>query len=133
AEVDVTDLKENKDYKVDSKKPVGVTYMSVSSISVSITLGTVAEKDLNNVRVISRNLKSGYSVSAASTADAIVTVNLKGVSSVVDVIKSDDVVAYIDLEGLTEGTHEVDVKIEGSDSRVIYTSKTKKVTVTITK
>ncbi len=133
AEVDVTDLKENKDYKVDLKKPVGVTYMSVSSISVSITLGTVAEKDLNNVRVISRNLKSGYSVSAASTADAIVTVNLKGVSSVVDVIKSDDVVAYIDLEGLTEGTHEVDVKIEGSDSRVIYTSKTKKVTVTITK
>ena len=130
-EVDVSDLKENKDYKLDLAKPVGVTYMSVSSISVSITLGTVTERDLTNIRVVSRNLGTGYSVSAASTADAVVTVNLKGVSSVIEDISSEDLVAYIDLEGLTPGTHEVEVKIEGNDSRITYTSKTKKVTVTI--
>lgn len=132
-EVDVSDLKENKEYKLDLKKPVGITYMSVSSVTASITLGSVTERDLTNVRVVSRNLASGYSVSAASTSDAVVTVNLKGVSSVIEEISSEDIVAYIDLDNLTEGNHEVEVQIEGNDSRVTYTSKTKKVTVTITK
>lgn len=132
-EVDVSDLKENKEYKLDLAKPVGITYMSVSSVTVSITLGTVAERDLSNIRVVSRNLANGYSVSANSTSDAVVTVNLKGVSSIIEAIDSNDLVAYIDLAGLTEGTHEVEVQIEGADSRVTYTSKTKKVTVTISK
>lgn len=132
-EVDVADLKENKEYKLDLNKPVGVTYMSVSSVTVSLTLSTVAERDLTNIRVVSRNLANGYAVSAATTSDAVVTVNLKGVSNVIEGINSDNIVAYIDLQGLTEGTHEVDVKIEGTDSRVTYTSKTKKVTITITK
>lgn len=131
--VDVSDLKENKEYKLDLTKPVGVTYMSASSVTVSLSLGAVAERDLTNVRVASRNLASGYSVSAATTSDAIVTINLKGVSNVIEGIISDNLVAYIDLTGLTEGTHEVEVQIEGTDSRVTYTSKTKKVTVKITK
>ena len=132
-EVDVNDLKEDKNYKLDIPKPVGVTYMSANSVNVSVSLDTVSEVDLNNVRVVFRNLAEGYSVSAASTSDASVTVNLKGVSKVIDKITVADVVAYIDLEGLTEGTHEVEVKIEGNDSKVTYTSKTKKVKVTITK
>lgn len=132
-EVDVTDLKENKNYKLDLAKPVGVTYMSANSVNVSISLDTVSEVDLPNIRVVFRNLASGYSVSAASTSDAVVTVNLKGVSKVIEKITSDDIVAYIDLAGLTEGTHEVEVKIEGTDSKVTYTSKTKKVKVTISK
>lgn len=132
-EVDVTDLKENKNYKLDLPKPVGVTYMSANSANVSISLDTVSEVDLEDVRVVFRNLASGYSVSAASTQDAVVTVNLKGVSKVIEKITADDIVAYIDLAGLTEGTHEVEVKIEGTDSKVTYTSKTKKVKVTISK
>lgn len=132
-EIDVDELKENKDYKIDLTKPVGVSYMSVSSISVSVSLGAVSERDITNIIINKRNLASGYKVKAMSSADAMVTVNLKGVSSVIENISSDSIVAYIDLNGLTEGTHEVEVKIEGTDSRVSYTSKTKKVTVTITK
>lgn len=132
-DVDVTDLKANKEYKLDLTKPVGITYMSVNSVTVTIALGTVSERDITGVRVVTRNLTSGYSVSATSESSATVTVNLKGVASVIDKISSDDIVAYVDLTGLTEGTHEVEVSIEGSDSRVQYLSKTKKVTLTITK
>ena len=132
-EVDVSDLKENKEYKVDLTKPVGITYMSTNSVTVSVTLGAVAERDITNVIINKRNLASGYSVSAASTSDAVVTVNLKGVSSVIEGISSDSIVAYVDLSGLTVGTHEVEVKIDAADTRVTYTPKTKKVTVTISK
>lgn len=132
-DVDVTDLKANKEYKLDLTKPVGITYMSINSVTVTITLGTVSERDITGVRVVTRNLESGYSVSATSESSATVTVNLKGVASVIDSITSDDIVAYVDLTGLSAGTHEVEVVIEGSDSRIQYLSKTKKVTLTITK
>lgn len=132
-EVDVSDLSENKDYKVDLVKPVGITFMSESTVNVSLTLGTVAERDITGIAINKRNLKEGYSVNPLSKEDAIVTVNLKGVSGVINNITAEDLVAYIDLEGLTEGTHEVEVKVEKTDSRVTYTSKTKKVTVIISK
>lgn len=132
-EVDVSDLSENKDYKVDLVKPVGITFMSESTVNVYLTLGTVAERDITGIAINKRNLKEGYSVNPLSKEDAIVTVNLKGVSGVINNITAEDLVAYIDLEGLTEGTHEVEVKVEKTDSRVTYTSKTKKVTVIISK
>jgi YbbR domain-containing protein len=126
-------LKANKEYKLDLTKPVGITYMSVNSVTVTINLGTVSERDITGVRVVTRNLQSGYSVSATSESSATVTVNLKGVASVIDNITSDDIVAYVDLSGLGAGTHDVEVAIEGSDSKVEYLSKTKKVTLTISK
>ena len=132
-EVDVSDLSENKDYKVDLVKPVGITYMSESTVNVSLTLGAVAERDITGIAINKRNLKEGYSVNPLSKEDAIVTVNLKGVAGVINNINAEDLVAYIDLEGLGEGTHEVEVKVEKIDSRVTYTSKTKKVTVIISK
>ena len=57
----------------------------------------------------------------------------KGVKSVLDSIKSEDISAYIDLDGITEGEREVEVKVEGTDLKAQYTSKTKKVKVKIIK
>ena len=132
-EIDVSDLSDNKEYKVDLTKPVGITYMSESSMNISVILGAVSERDITGIVKRKKNLKEGYSVNPLSKDDAIVTVNLKGVSNVINKINAEDIVAYIDLEGLTEGTHEVEVKVEKVDPRVRYTSKTKKVTVVISK
>ncbi|MEG0138123.1 MAG: CdaR family protein [Bacilli bacterium] len=132
-QIDVTDLKVDKEYKVDLSKPVGITYMSTNSVTISIKLGNVSERDISNIKVVSRNLAAGLNVSASSQEATAVTVNLKGVSSVINGISSDDIVAYINLEGLGVGTHEVEVVVEGNDSRVLYLSKTKKVTININK
>lgn len=132
-EIDVDGLKSNKETKVELVKPVGIKSMSVTNVTVSITLDTVNEKDIEGVKVISRNLADGYSASALSASDGAVTVNIKGVESVLDEITAEDIVAYVDLTGLKEGTHEVDVIIESTDTRVQYLSKTKKVKVRIMK
>lgn len=132
-EIDVSGLKTNRRTKVELVKPVGIKSMSVNNVTVSISLDTVTEKDIEHVKVISRNLKEGYSASAVSVDDGAVTVSLKGVSSILKEIAADDIVAYVDLSGLAEGIHEVDVVIETSDSRVQYLSKTKKVKVRIAK
>lgn len=132
-EIDVDGLKSNKQTKIELDKPVGIKSMSVTNVTVSITLDTVTEKDIEGVKVVSRNLNENYSASATSASDGAVTVNIKGVESVLKDITADNIVAYVDLTGLTEGTHEVDVIIESTDSRVQYLSKTKKVKVRIMK
>jgi len=132
-EIDVNELSENAEYKLEIPKPVGVKSMSVNNITVNITLDNVSDKDIDNVAIESRNLGSEYKVSAVSSADSFVQVNVKGVSSVIDSITSDNISAFIDLGGYTEGEYEVDVNVEGSDVRVQYVAKTKKVKVRISR
>lgn len=132
-EIDVNELKENHQYKIQLENPVGVKSMSVSNVTVDVKLDTVADKNIENVSIEYRNLGSGYTVQGLSAEDVTVTVNIKGVTSVIDAISATDVVAYLDLSGYGEGEHEVDVKVEGSDVKVQYQSKTKKVKIRIVK
>lgn len=130
-EVNVSDLKENRQYKLELKKPVGVRSMSVNNVTVNVELDTVTNKTLDNVGIETRNLGDGLKVQAVDALSSTVSVTLKGVASVVDSITSDDLVAYIDLDGYTAGTYEVEVNVEGNDVRVQYASKTKKVKIRI--
>lgn len=130
-EVNLSDLKENRQYKLELKKPVGVRSMSVNNVTVNVELDTVTNKTLDNVGIETRNLGDGLKVQAVDASSSTVSVTLKGVASVVDSITSDDLVAYIDLDGYTAGTYEVEVNVEGNDVRVQYASKTKKVKIRI--
>ena len=132
-EIDVNELKENREYKVQLENPVGIKAMSTTTITVSVTLDNVADKDIENVAIEYRNLGSGYTVQGLSASDVMVTVNVKGVASVINGIQSTDIVAYLDLSGYGEGEHEVDVNVEGNDVKVQYQSKTKKVKIRIVK
>lgn len=132
-EVDVNNLKENRQYKVQLDNPVGIKYMSISSVTVDVTLDKVADKDVDNIAIEYRNLGSEYTVQGLSASDVMVSVNIKGVASVIDQITASDIVAYLDLSGYGEGEHEVDVHVEGSDVKVQYQSKTRKVRIRIVK
>lgn len=132
--VNVSDIKSDQQYKLEVNKPAGVRSMSLSTITVNLTLDTTADRELNNVGLIWKNLdESKYQVKASSEEDTNVTIILKGVSSVIEQISTSDVTAYLDLAGYKEGEYEVEVKVEGADTRVEYVAKTKKVKVKITK
>ena len=130
-EIDVSDLKENREYKMELTKPVGIRSMSVNNITVNVSLSSVSNKTIENIGIEPRNLSENLKVQALDANSSLVAVTLKGVSSVVETITSDDIVAYIDLAGYTAGTYEVEVKVEGNDVRVQYASKTKKVKIKI--
>lgn len=132
-EIDVNDLKENRQYKLGIPKPAGITSMSVNNITVNIKLDESSDKDINNVQIEYRNLSDGYTVQGLSESDIRISVNVKGVKSVLDGITSDDITAYLDLKGYAEGTYEIEVNVEGTDSRVQYTAKTKRVRIKIEK
>ncbi len=129
--VDVNGLDENKTFKSELEKPSGVRHMSVSNVNVDIKLGDASEKDIENVNIETRNLNEIYTVQGISEEDTKVVVTAKGVSDIIDILTASDVVAYLDLEGYGVGVHEVEVQVEGDDSRATYIPKTKKVQIRI--
>lgn len=131
--VDVSGLKEGKTYKLQLEKPVGVKSLSINNITVTVGIGNVSNKKIDGVKISVKNLSDEYKATPVTESDAEVTVNLKGVQSVINGITVDDVTPYVDLTGYEPGNYEVEVKIEGTDSKVQYTSMTKKVKIKISK
>ena len=129
----MSNLKENKEYKKELSKPVGVKSLSINNVTINVSLDSVSSKDIDGINVEYKNLGDSYTVQGTSETATKVTVNLKGVKSVIDAIKTDDLSAYIDLGGYGEGEYEVDVKVDGNDNKIKYTPKTKKVKIKIVK
>ena len=130
-EIDVTGIKENKKYSETIKKPNGVTFFNETSINIDVSVDKESAVEIPNIRINPENLDSGLSIQAASQNDNTVTVIAKGVESVIKNIDPSTIKATIDLSGYKAGTHEVEVKVEGTDSKVTYQSKTTKVKVII--
>ncbi len=133
-EIDVSDLNSNKEYKMEIPKPIGVRSLSTNYVTINVVLDTVDSRDIANITVDPRNVAEGLSPQAGNSQAANITVNLKGVKSVIDAIRASDIIAYVDLSEYTEpGEYEVEVHVEGIDPKVQYTSKSRKIKITLTK
>ena len=131
APLDVTGLKDNKEYNLTIKKPVGIRYMSTSVANVKVTVGDEVTKEFSNINVEYQNLGSNLTVNAKSVDDRTVTVIVKGVESVLNALDPTTIRAYVDLKGYGAGEHEVDVLVDKTDLRLTYVPKVKKVTLVI--
>jgi len=129
--VDVTELKSNKDYNLTIKKPSGIRQISEDTVKVRIELGDEASTEISGVKLSYINLGANYTVQATSENSTEVSVILKGVESIISNIDSTAVEAYVDLDGLGVGEHNVNIVVKGNDSRVIYEPKVTKTKIKI--
>lgn len=130
--VNVEGLAESKTFKIDLEKPNGIKHMSTDSVSVNVQLSDdISNIELDNISIAGYNLASGYGANILDFSS--ISVKLKGVTTVLENITATDITAYVDLAGLGEGTHEVDVKVKGTDLKVEYTPAILKVKVKIYK
>ena len=129
--VDVNNLKSNKDYTVTIKKPTGIREISEKVVTVKVELDDEVTTELSGVKLGVVNLGSNYTAQATSENATEVTVILKGVESIIKNITTTDVEAYVDLEGLGAGDHEVEIKVKGNDPKVKYSSKVTKTIIRI--
>lgn len=130
-DIDVSKLSSSKSYNINLKKPSGVRDISSKTINIKVELDDVVTKEIPNVNVSPVNLGSGLKVQAASLEDSQVTVIVKGSSGVIGSLDPSTITAAVDLSGYSAGEHEVEVKVSGSDVRLTYESKVKKVKVLI--
>ena len=118
--IDVNNLKSNKDYTVTIKKPAGIREISEKVVTAKVELDDEVTTELSGVKLGVVNLGSNYTAQATSENATEVTVILKGVESIIKNITPSDVEAYVDLEGLGAGDHEVEIKVKGTDKKVKY-------------
>ena len=57
--------------------------------------------------------------------NGVVSIQVKGVESVINNITEENISAYVDLAGYGAGSYEVDLKIEGDDPKVTYIASSK--------
>lgn len=130
-EVDVTGLTSDKEFKVTLKKTSGITDISTKTLTVNIVVDNSTSKEFNDISIATENLGDQYKVQALSEADSRVSVVVTGSEEVLNSFDASTISAYIDLEGYGVGEHDVDVKVRGSDLKLTYRSKTKKVKIRI--
>ena len=94
--------------------------MSADMATISLSFGDEKQRtiEISAENVEPRNLASNLTVNA-TTKDNI-SIQVKGVQSVIDAVKPEDINAYIDLSKYTAGDHEVEVKIDNSDPRLSF-------------
>lgn len=110
-----------KTYNTTISKPNGVRMMSTEKVTITLTFGEEKQKTLKLDKSISpKNLADNLS---ANFDAKDITVQVKGVSSVIDSIES--VSAYVDLANLGAGEREVDIKIDSNSPLVTYVVSSK--------
>ena len=132
AEVDVESLSSNKEYKVTLVKPSGVRYMSQTTATVNITVGTETTSEIELGSIDSKNLGTGYIANLVNEEDSKCIVIVKGVENVIKSLDASTVKAYVDLSGYGPGTYDVPVLVEGQDMTVTYIPKVQTIQVKIT-
>lgn len=131
-EIDVKDLKNDKEYNVTLKKPSGITDLSVNTVKINVTIDNSITKEFNNISVSAENLASGIKAQAMSLEDSKITVIVEGSEDVINNLDPTAIKAYVDLKNTGVGEHEVEVNVTGSDLKLTYKTKTKKVKIKIT-
>lgn len=111
---------DSKSYTVSLSKPQGVKYMSSDMATINLSFADEKQKsiEIKPEMVTPRNLASG--LVANSTSNDNVVIQVKGVESVIDSIKPEDINAYIDLSKYSTGDYNVEVKIDNTDPRLSF-------------
>ena len=132
-EIDVTGLSETKTYNIVIDKPTGIRDISTTTLNVTVSLGEVTEKTINDIKIDTINLDSNYSVQSVGKESSVTSVILKGTEDVLESIDASMIKASVDLSGLGEGEHTVEVVVTGEELKATYTAKPTKITVKIFK
>ncbi len=106
-------------YDVNIRKPNGVREMSAEAVEITATFGEEQQKTIdisNDIKQV--NLADGLRVNILNGEE--ITVQVKGVASVLENIENETINAYIDLSGYGAGDYEVEVKIDNNNPLLTY-------------
>lgn len=119
-----------KIFNTTIKKQTGVREMSTEKVTITVTFGEEQQKTIDTSKNITPiNLGDGLIAQIPQDTKDI-TVQVKGVASVINDITTVD--AYVDLAGKGVGEYEVDVLVNNDNPRVTYVASSK-IKVIITK
>lgn len=132
--VDVSNINKDTTLDVDIPKPNGIKSMSNATVKIKLTVTDISAKsNVFSINITGINTPDGMVAQPIDENNGVIEVEVKGAQSVVDNIKAEDITAYVDLKGLSEGEHELNVNVKGTNSLATYVAKKTKVKINLTK
>lgn len=132
--VDVSEIKEDSTFKVEIKKPTGVKSVSTNYITVSLEITDASSDPISfDIALTGMNVGNGFIAQPLDDDNGFITVEVQGASSVLSSINKSDIMVYVDLEGLTEGTYTKEIIVKGTNPLAIYKPKRTEATIVISK
>jgi len=132
--VDVSEIKENTTFKVEIKKPAGVKFIDTNYVTVSLEITDSSSEPISfDVALTGMNIGNGLIAQPLDDDNGFITVEVQGASSVLASIDKSDIMVYVDLEGLTEGTYTKEIIVKGLNPLAIYKVKRTEATIVISK
>lgn len=105
-------------YTATINKPNGVRSISEKDVKIVVTFGEEKQKTIEITDIRPMNLGAGLNVNRTDAQP--ISIQVKGVQSVIDTITPENISAYIDLSNYGVGTYNVDIHIDSTDSKVKY-------------
>lgn len=132
--VDISNLTSDASFKAEIKKPSGVKSVSANYITVNLTVTDSSSEPIKfNIPLTGLNVGEGLIAQPIDNDNGFITVEVQGASSVLSSITEADITAYVDLNGLGEGTYTKQIIVKGANPLAIYKTKRTEATVTISK
>ena len=132
--VDISNIISDTSFKAEIKKPTGIKSLSVDYITVSLNITDSSSEPIKfSIPLTGINVGEGLIAQPVDNDNGFITVEVQGTESVLSSIDESDITAYVDLEGLSEGTYTKEVIVKGSNPLAIYKAKRTEATITISK
>ena len=106
--------------------------MSETALTIKVVMEKETSIEFEGVPVTFEGLDDKFDAKAANIESTSVDVVVKGVKTLLNKVKKEDIKAVVDLKGIeATGTYDVPVNVVGNDNKLIYTSRTTKVKIVI--
>ncbi|MTI68495.1 MAG: hypothetical protein FH753_18095 [Firmicutes bacterium] len=111
--IEVNYFSDNFSKEVELIAPKGINIHNNKKTVVDIKVEKIIEKEFeyDSEDVVIKNLKSGYKIDKTDTDNSI-KVSIKGIESLIKNVNKEDIIPFIDLKDIKEGTQLVEIKIE---------------------
>ncbi len=113
--LDLSAVKKTGNIEVSIPVPKGVVSVSPQKLTVLVTVEKKVEKVFKNIKIQVDDLSSDYSIEFLQPQKGTVDVTVVGAPTVVNNLKSKDIVVYFSVIGKGTGTHQSELKIKTLD------------------
>lgn len=119
--IDINTLLDKDSIEVELSLPQDVELInSNQKVKISYNVEKLIKKDytMNSEDIDIRNIDTNFTVESVEKIDEI-KISLKGTKNILDSIKEEDIIQYIDLNDLQEGNHKVEIQVEEIEGAIL--------------
>ena len=128
----VSNITSDRTLEMPITLPQGVTQASLSSVSVSVTVGERASTTFSDVQVRLINQEAEFDGMQVTLDPRTVSVTVSGSEEMLQNITKEDIMVTADLKGITAaGERQLTLSVSGSNRLVEYQLETSEITVTV--